>query len=223
VKLFLTPDLFLGDKILPAVHDEEKIRVLFNPAPTFPPAEANVLRGNDILYVGRIVPEKGIEMVLECAKRLPHRIFRVIGSGEFEVEAKALAQQMGIRNVQWLGPVYNGDLVRHFQECGALILPSRWYDNMPLVLTQALILGIPIVASRINGIPEFVIEGKTGRLAEPLDPEDFTRKLQSVFADLSMTEALSTEGKVRAKAWFSPEFFGPNLELILEETALIHV
>jgi glycosyltransferase involved in cell wall biosynthesis len=216
VDLFLTPDLFLGGKILPAVNDTRKIRVLYNPAPTLF-SETTGPRGTDILFVGRLVPEKGIDMVLECAKRLPKHRFRVIGAGDFEDAARKKALALGLENVEWLGPVYGDDLVRHYNEAGALLLPSRWYDNMPLVLTQALILGIPVVASRINGIPEFAIDGETARLAEPLDADDFAKRLNDVFADPETTRKLSTEGVRRSKDWFSPENFGRNLESLLQE------
>jgi glycosyltransferase involved in cell wall biosynthesis len=224
VRLFLTPDIFLGAKIVPAIHDAEKIRVLFNPAPVHLMGEVRAAgapktetRGRDVLYVGRLVPEKGIDMVLECAKRLPDHRFRIVGTGEYEPTARKTAESLKLRNVEWLGPVYGDDLVRYYRDAGALVLPSRWYDNMPLVLTQALILGTPVVASRINGIPEFVIDGITGRLAEPLDADDFAAKISEVFRDSQKTRELSAEGIRRAREWFLPESFGTRLESILKE------
>jgi glycosyltransferase involved in cell wall biosynthesis len=218
VKRYLTPDLFLGKKILPAVRDETKIRTVFNPAPISASHPLKRFsRESDVLFVGRLVREKGIFTLIKIAREMPDRVFQIIGSGEDAETARDQAQKAGLTNIRWKGPIYGSELDHYFERCGALVLPSEWYDNMPLVLTQALLSGIPIVASRINGIPEFAIEGETARLANPGDPHDFARRIREVFDDPERTAQLCEAGFRRASEWFMPERFGPALEQALIE------
>ena len=214
VQRFLTPDRFLGTKLQIATRSSDSIRTVFNPAPESSLNRKPVFSGRNqrILFIGRHVRAKGIWCLLDVAQAMPGRTFVIVGGGEESETAQAEATRRGLKNIEWKGAVYGADLLLLLETEGALILPSQWYDNMPLVLTQALLAGIPIVASDINGIPEFVMEGVTGRLAHPARPSDFARRLEEVFSQPEVTQKLAQEGARRSQDWFLPDASAASLE-----------
>lgn len=216
VDRYVTPDRFLGTKVSAALADPTKLRVLFNPSPPIPAAAlVERLRSREVLFVGRLVREKGIHTFLACARLLPDVSFVVVGGGGDELRLRE--ESADLTNVDWRGPVYGDALLELLGTVGLLVLPSEWYDNMPLILTQALLAGTPIVASDIDGIPEFIIEGGTGRLAPPGDAAAFARRIRETLTDELDTKRMSREGRRRATEWFGEESFAASIEAVFAD------
>lgn len=227
VKTFIAPDKFLGTKVLAVIKDPKKISVVFNPAAleTFNLLRESAMpvseRERRVLFVGRLVREKGVFTLVRLAKLLPEIPFDVVGAGDDAEEAKKLAEVLGVQNIQWLGVKYAKELHPLLNKTGALVLPSEWYDNMPLILTQALLCRAPIVASRIDGIPEFILEGVTGRLAEPSQPESYAERLRELFKNPEQTQVMADEGRLRAEQWFGPQGFDMQMIEVLRNAQSI--
>jgi glycosyltransferase involved in cell wall biosynthesis len=92
----------------------------------------------------------------------------VVGQGELAVriQNEIKSPELSAR-VSWLGPKWGDELTALIEESAAVVIPSEWYDNLPVMLCRANAVGKPVIASRINGIPEYVSEGKNGFLFEP--------------------------------------------------------
>jgi glycosyltransferase involved in cell wall biosynthesis len=136
-----------------------------------PPVEAPGETPGYLLFVGRLRIRKGVEVLLEALRDLPNGTRLLIaGDGEHRAALERQAAALG------LGPaaVFLGrcdasrvrGLLRH---AAALVVPSI-YEGMPLVVLEAMEAGVPVVASRVSGIPEVVEDGRTGWLVEPEDP-----------------------------------------------------
>lgn len=115
--------------------------------------------GPRLLFIGNRVPHKGTH-ILEQALRGTDWDARFYGSG----------QTMGTFPPDEMGRILKGAAV--------LAVPALWYENNPLVLKAALHVGIPVLASRIGCLPEWIREGENGWLAEPGDVADWSRKLR---------------------------------------------
>jgi glycosyltransferase involved in cell wall biosynthesis len=112
------------------------------------------------------VPEKGIEMFLRAAAQLPDQRFLVAGQGP---EQAALMKRYDLPNVRWLGQLAGVDLQNVLARARALIFPSQWYENFPLAILESFASGVPVIASRLGGVPELVQSGVNGQLFAPSD------------------------------------------------------
>lgn len=126
-----------------------------------------------LLFVGRLSQEKGIATLARAAAVLsaPH-VLRVAGAGP---EAHALN---GLTTTVVLGPLETAQVYSEMARATALLIPSICYENFPRTLVEAMANGLPVIASRLGGLPELVEDGVTGLLAEPGNPADWAAKMQ---------------------------------------------
>ena len=116
--------------------------------------------GKYVGFVGRLSAEKGIDLLLESAARLPDIPFHIAGSG-----AEAWRRSAGA-NVVFRGYLSGEELTRFWQECRFIVLPSRCYEGFPMVLLSAMYYRKPAVVPDIGGLPELVEDGRNGLLFE---------------------------------------------------------
>ncbi|HEY0141059.1 MAG TPA: glycosyltransferase [Thermoanaerobaculia bacterium] len=147
-------------------------------------------------------PKKGIEVLLEAAKRVPDAYFLIVGDGPKREEWNALAEQLGVADrIRWAG--YRRDVDALLAGCDLFVHPSL-DDAFPTVLLEAMAAGLPVVATRVGGIPEIVSEftgtlvpaGDANELAmaiHALMNDDVARKRMSVAAEKTALENFSTE------------------------------
>jgi glycosyltransferase involved in cell wall biosynthesis len=131
-----------------------------NPVRVEKRAPALPASGDAIVYVGRLTPEKGADLVAEAARRagLP-ALF--IGAGPLEARLRAEgAEVLGWRSPEAVEAILH-------RRARALCAPSRWVETGPLTVYEALAQGIPVVASRRSGAAEKVADGETGFVVEP--------------------------------------------------------
>lgn len=120
-----------------------------------------------IATVAVLRPRKGIEVLLEAARAVPEACFVIIGDGPQREEWQRLAASLGVADrVRWAG--YRNDVDALLAGCDLFVHPSL-DDAFPTVLLEAMAAGLPIVASRVGGIPEIVTPGVTGELVPPGD------------------------------------------------------
>ncbi len=205
---FTTSVPFVGQKINIAVQDTNKIHTVFTPPlqTALPSSEQVKPREKSVLFVGRFVQEKGIFAFVRTAAALPNIPFEIIGAGDAESAAKKLGEDLGAKNILWRGKVYGEGLSEALYRCGVFVLPSEWHDNMPLILSQAMLHAIPVVASNLAGISDLIIEGVTGRLAVPADIQSFKEKILDVFDQPLQTRAMVDESLKRAHQWNEENF-----------------
>lgn len=121
--------------------------------------------GPYVLYYGRYDQEKGVNLVLEAAKRLPGIPFVLAGKGELQVQAAAGSfKGTQLMNLGLLGsePLYS--VIRN---AAFTVFPSSWYENYPYSALEPILLGVPVIGSRIGGVPEIIKEGVTGGYLRP--------------------------------------------------------
>lgn len=121
-------------------------------------------------------PRKGVEVLLQALKILLARgdCLRLIAVGPFEDDAyerhvRAMAEREGLSAaIEWLG--YRTDIAKQLSRMDLLVIPSLFGEGMPMVLLEAMAVGVPVVASTVEGIPEVVRHPLDGVLVPPGDP-----------------------------------------------------
>jgi peptidoglycan/xylan/chitin deacetylase (PgdA/CDA1 family)/glycosyltransferase involved in cell wall biosynthesis len=126
-----------------------------------------------LLWVGRMVPVKGLDILLAACGRLQaegteFQLF-LIGDGPLRTALAAQCQKLGLRDsVKFVGPLEHHRLADWYRAANVTVLPSR-SEGVPNVLRESLACGTPFVASRVGGIPE-IANGQNSRLVPPDDP-----------------------------------------------------
>ena len=118
-----------------------------------------------ILYFGRFSEEKGIKTLIDVCKKLNDIKFVFAGSGEYAEEIEHLDNAIN------LGFVKGMPLVQLIRNAAFSVYPSEWYENCPFSVMEALSYGVPVVGSRIGGVPELIKDNVNGVLFEPHNAE----------------------------------------------------
>jgi glycosyltransferase involved in cell wall biosynthesis len=170
----------------------------FTPAPADPalrralglPPDAPVVG-----YFGRLEHGKGPDVLMAAAERLevkmPGAVLLVVGEGPLRPWLAARARARGVRAVF---PGQRGDVPALLRLCDVVVVPSR-QEAFGRILIEAMAAQVPIVASAVGGIPEVCVDGSTGLLVPPDDPDALAAALAS-----TLTDTRATQTRVRAAA-----------------------
>jgi glycosyltransferase involved in cell wall biosynthesis len=189
----------------------ERVGVLPNVTGGLPaPSGALEVEGGEprgyLLFVGRLRIRKGVEVLLAALPALRERFpgvrLLVAGDGEHReaLEGKTAALGLGTA-VAFLGRAGAARVRGLLNGARALVVPST-YEGMPLVVLEAMAAGVPVIASRVSGIPEVVVDGETGWLVPPEDPAALAAALAAVLADPAEAERRGEAGRRRAAERF---------------------
>ena len=203
---------FAGDMLVEAGVPAHKLRIKANYVPDEvgrPAGRAQEASG--VLFVGRISPEKGVQTLLEVARQLPELPFTIIGDGPLRTPLQERAR--GMSNVHWLGALPAPQVQVEMAKARILLFPSILYEGFPMVLGEAFAVGLPVVCSRIGGLPEIVGHEREGVLAPPGDAAAFAREVQRVIDDPAFSERLSRGARARYETTLAR---GPQSEALLK-------
>ena len=191
VHRYFTPTEFSRQKFLEGGLVEEQVAV--KPNFVHPDPGAGEGRGGYAVFVGRLSPEKGVEMLLtawpQLARRLP---LKIIGDGPLAEQVRATANETA--GIDWLGLRPSREVMAILGEAACLVMPSIWYETFGRTIIESYSKGTPVVASRLGAMAELVHDGRTGVLFEPGNPEDLTTKIHQLLDDPGML------GKMRRSA-----------------------
>jgi starch synthase len=164
------------------------------------------LRSPYVLFVGRISEQKGIFTLLEASASLPVGVELVLCASSPDTPdlaarlSAAVAARPRGRWINAMLPV--DDLVQLYSHATVFVCPSI-YEPFGLINLEAMACGTPVVASRVGGIPEVVVDGETGWLVPPGDPTALAGALRSALADSERAHRFGDAGRRRVEAHFS--------------------
>jgi glycosyltransferase involved in cell wall biosynthesis len=132
------------------------------------------------VYVGALSPEKAVDTAIDAIGRQPDWVLVVVGGGREEGALRALADSAAPGRVRFLPPLEDPASV--LAAADVVVLPSRT-EGMPAIAIEAGMSGLPIVASSVGGIPDTVVDGATGILVPPGEPDSFARAIEVAYAN----------------------------------------
>jgi glycosyltransferase involved in cell wall biosynthesis len=151
-----------------------------------------------LLFVGRLRIRKGVEVLLEALP--PGARLLIAGDGEHRAALEGKAGPA----VKFLGRCDAGRVRGLLRGAAALVVPSI-YEGMPLVILEAMEAGVPVIASRVSGIPEVVEDGVTGWLVPPEDPRALAAALMEVLNRPDVARRRGAAGRRRVDERFRPQ------------------
>jgi len=184
VSLYLFASDFMAHKTEEFWHRKIEYGKLMNPYQV--PAKPDFSHeGKFGLYFGRLIDEKGVDILLKAltvAKDIP---FVIVGNGPEEDNLKRIAENAGLKNVQFVGPKWGKELDEYLNDAKYVVCPSSWHENFPYVILQAFAAGKPVIGTIRGGIPEMVTEDR-GALYEADDYNKLAEFMQTYDADITL-------------------------------------
>jgi glycosyltransferase involved in cell wall biosynthesis len=197
--LFLLRHFVNTDRFRPDASSRARLRVELGVADQFV-----------VLMVGQLINAKGADVLLRALAALPaHAVLWLIGEGaEKETLAQLVAGLKLEARVRFLG--LQQHVHPYLQAADCFVCPSRWAEAAGLVVLEAAACGLPVLASRIGGLPEYVEEGQGGFLFEPGNHEMLAALLGRLIGDPGLCRRMGEEARLRALHHFSPEVGLPD-------------
>ena len=186
------------------------------------------------LFVGRLEPRKGIDVLLAAVPplltRFPNLYVDIVGDDmlpgpdgrTYRAQFESEALYDGIRDrVRFHGEVGEEALRGFYRACNVFVAPSR-FESFGLILLEAMMFAKPVVCSRAGGMPEVVVEGETALLAEPGDAASLESCLARLIEDAALRRSLGEAGRRRYEARFMPEGMAVEVAAFLSDRAAAH-
>jgi glycosyltransferase involved in cell wall biosynthesis len=192
------------------------VSVIYNPVMLPRPAiQWNARVPGRTLFFGRVGPRKGVNDLLTAAARLKPTCnglhVHIGGDGEVD-KATATAAGMGLKNeVSFLGWVRGEQKARALAEASIYTLPS-YNEGLPMSVLEAMAAGLPILSTRVGGIPEAVSDGVEGFLVEPGDVDALTERWRQMLQDEAMLRRMGDAARRKVETTFAAEAILPKIE-----------
>ncbi len=182
VTTWLAPTAFQKARFIEAGVAPESIKVLLPPR-QLEPRSKDWHEDGSLLFLGRLVPEKGVLFLLDQWEAARHAgvampSLVIAGSGPLEAEVRGRAE--ALHNVRYAGHVDAEGRRQLLDACTAVVVPSQWWEVMGTVVFEAYEMLKPVLAARIGGLGEIVFHGRTGFQFAPGDGADFARALNDL-------------------------------------------
>jgi glycosyltransferase involved in cell wall biosynthesis len=182
----------------------------------------------NVLYAGRIYPEKGIDTVIEAMIELVYgqgkRDIRLSlagsGSVEYENRLRQLVNQAALTNyVSFLGWVQPQEMPGLLRKFDVLLLPSIWPEPFSRVVLEGMISGLVVVATRTGGTPEIIVDGENGLLFTPNDSEDLAQKIAHLVDNPESLKQMGYAGRQTILERFTMTKMMDEIESFLQDIA----
>lgn len=170
IDLFHFVSKFCRDKYLeyyPGISDKNFIMYNFS---GFQKSQLDISSAKYFLYYGRLSPEKGINTLIKAWKILPRNVqLKIVGGGTLFNQIKHEIISNKLENIELLGYKSGIELESIIKNSSFVIVPSEWYENNPMTIIESYNFGIPVIGSNMGGIPEIIINDKTGFIFKSKD------------------------------------------------------
>jgi starch synthase len=184
-----------------------------------------------ILFAGQISPLKGTLNLMKAFSKIADDSLHLVIAGsstlwqtvdwqgddyqsEYEKQVRALSANLP---VQFLGKIAAGRMPQVYQAADIFVCPSVWPEPFGMVNIEAMAAGKPVIASRVGGIPEIVVDGETGIMVEPDDPDALATALRNLIDDPSLRAQMGRAGYQRAVHQFTWEKMLDELNALYQQ------
>ena len=202
----------------------EKVTLLNNPV-TAPPLESrdalrrsHGIEGPTLVFAGRLVPQKAIDVGLEAVRRNTDVTLLLAGEGPYHDRLVREARALGVADrAVFLGPRPRRTVFELLRAADAALLPSRW-ENFPHMVVEALAVGTPVIATDAGGVTEILRDNWNGLVVPKGDPDALAAAIRRYLDDGALQERLRAE-TVGSVARFAPAAIYGRLEKLLLDAA----
>ena len=207
VRHFITPSKFLMERLLEIDIPRSRISVMYNFIDT--KYWTPIYGGEYLLFIGRLVSEKGVHFLLQAAAKVKKVNIYIVGTGPEEDRLRQKA--VDLPNVRFLGWLDPESIKVLFSGALCVVVPSIWHDVAPLVIQEAYAAGKPVIGTAMGGIPELIEHEETGLLIPPQDPDALAEAICRLANNSKLAVQMGRVARRRAETLYSPELYYQKL------------
>ena len=170
-----------------------------------------------ILFLARLEPAKGIYEALDAyvllKKAFPSARLIVAGEGVERSRATEYAENLGVSGINFTGHLQGPEKLNAFRSAALYLFPSHT-EGMPISVLEAMACGLPVVTSRVGGIPDFFVDGVMGYMSPDLRPETFASLATLILENAGLQERIRVHNSQYARDHFTPASVAAALDRI---------
>ena len=180
-------------------------------------------KGGPIIAVGGLYPVKGFGLLLRAMRRIadesPEAALVLVGEGPLRQTLEEEAASLGLRDrIRFLGSLSQGELAKLYRSARVMVVPSL-SEGLSRVVWEAMASGLPVVASNVGGIPDLVVEGKTGFLVPARDEEALGERILWLLEHPEKAVAMGATGRKAVQSRFSTERYVEGYRALFEDAS----
>jgi glycosyltransferase involved in cell wall biosynthesis len=167
ISVFICPSHFMLDSMKSAKMFTNRLRHI----PHFFDCKRLAARdghGEGVVAAGRLSPEKGFDLLIDAIGEIPDAHLTIVGDGPLEAELRARAAVKAPGRITFTGRNDRGAVLQQLRAARVAVVPSRWYENQPLAIIEAMGSGVAPVVTTLGGSPELVEHNVDGWVVEPI-------------------------------------------------------
>jgi glycosyltransferase involved in cell wall biosynthesis len=212
---FIAPSAFLCGKLIEGGIDGGRIEVI----PNFIDLgrRIEIAEGDYFLCLGRLSREKGLDLAIRAAGGIEGARLLVVGEGPDRGALEREAAEHGGGRVELIGYVTGEELERMIAAARFVVVPSRWYENLPYSVMEAMSAGKPVVASDIGGIPEMVDDGVTGLLFPHEDMYAMREHMKRLNSDEGLRRVMGDRAREKAERLYGRDAHYESIMKVYED------
>lgn len=197
----------------------ERCHVLPSPI-TIPPADVASRRRPEalILFVGRITPQKGLGYLIRALTGVSNACTLLVAGDGYQMPAmRRLVADLRLGDrVRFLGSLERDAVQDLYLRAAVVVMPSVWPEPFGMVGPEAMSYGVPVVASQVGGIPEWLADGECGYLVPPRDVKGLADRIQGLLADPALATRLGSRGREIAQQRYGLDQHAAHLARLFE-------
>jgi glycosyltransferase involved in cell wall biosynthesis len=214
----------LQDYLIGYGIDKNKISVVWNGVETNKNAVRHV--ANNHIVVGTVAlfrPRKGLEVLIDAMAQLVSQgqnvVLRAIGEFEtrdYKEEILSLVQRHGIKeHIEWMG--FTDDVASELSRMDLFVLPSLYGEGLPMVVLEAMANKVPVISTRVEGVPEALPDSDYGMLVEAGQSSQLAECIAALAKDDKKRESFAESSFQRQKDYFSAESMAQGVAMVYEK------
>lgn len=211
---FIAPSRFLFNKLVEHGIEQDRISYIPNFISEW---NQDTAPGEQILYIGRLSPEKGVGVLLRAISGIDGAELLIAGDGQSRNELIDFAGTITRSKVTFLGHIDSDQVKLLLRKALVVVVPSQCYENCPMSILEAFAMKKPVIGARIGGIPELIEDGKSGLLFKSGDHEDLREKIEFLIKNRAAAAAMGNHGNKKASSIYNEKNHYINLLQVYEE------
>lgn len=160
--------------------------------------------GGYVLYFGRLAEVKGVTTLLDAVASTNIKLI-LAGEGPLRAMIEKRVIKESLTNIEVVGFKTGSDLFELVHGSICTVLPSEWYDNLPLAILESMACGKPVVGAKIGGIPEMITDGEDGVLFESGNVVELRHAIKSMWDNPGLAKAMGVRARDKMKECFNPQ------------------
>lgn len=178
--------------------------------------EASYKYSDYILFFGRLVEEKGADILIKAMKYVPNARLLLVGDGPQLTQLKNLSINLNLRNIEFTGPKWGKEMDLLIENARFVVVPSLWHENFPYVIVQSFAMAKAVIGTDRGGIPELIIDGEYGYIYSANDAEDLSKKINELWSNPDLAVDMGKKAKEYADSIFNDNVFYETLMSIYQ-------